>query len=135
MAIRGAINQKTNNPPVLSCRPRYFIEVVHKHSGGKGKDTLSRRLEAGTQLLPVTGNGQPNPTPGSTDPVDTVRAESGDRVGGRSYQRLPSIATSALAGVGQQGDVPEESGGTDGERQGDGDASRKEAGALEFAMV
>lgn len=114
------------------------MEVVSKHSGGKGNGSLSQKLEEGTQLLsPTTGNGQPDPSPrGSAAPAAPTPADGGSKAGGRIYQKLPSIATSALADAAQLEDVAEASGGAGGAQQGGGGASRNEGGgALEFAMV
>lgn len=111
------------------------MEVVSKHSGDKGRDSLSRKLEEGTQLLYPTGNdnGQPSPFLGSITSTATIPADGGgggNKADGKSYKHLPSIATIALADAGQQGDVTEESGGAGGEQKRNGDASRNE-----FAMV
>lgn len=118
---------------------RYFMEVVSKHSGGSGRDPLPREMEEGNQLLSPRGNGQPDSSPDGADPGGPIPVDGGNKAGGRSYQKVPSIATSALADAAeQQGGVAEESGGAGGAggaQQANGDASRNEGSPHEFAMV
>lgn len=112
------------------------MEVVSKHSGRSDSDSLPRKMEEGAQqLLSPRGNGQPDPTPGSTDAAAPIPADGGSKAGGRSYQKLPSIATSALADAEQQGDVADGPGGAGGAQEGDGGAGRNDGGPNEFAMV
>lgn len=132
---RYQISAMSRQRPVVSCRIRYYMEVVSKHSGGNGKNALIRNLEEGTQLLSPTANGKPNPIPGTTTPAGEFPADGGNKAGGRNYQQLPAIATSALAGTQQEGHVTEVPRGGGGAQDGGGDASRTEGPPLEFAMV
>lgn len=125
----------THTPPcsIYPGDTRYYKEVVSKHSGGSGKDSVPRKLEEGKKNQPESAN----PAPESATAAATIPANNGIGAGENNYKRLPPPATSALAGVGRQRHAAEEPGGagTGAAQQGNGDASRSERSPLEFAMV